>query len=72
MAKKIKRQAKVITLRARANHQFLEQAQGASVAGATLPNGYTVPKAPKGKSWIVRRRSLYLLPVKTKLSKLPK
>jgi len=51
---------KHITLRAKANHAFLEAAQGANVTGATLPNGYTIPKAPKGKGWIVKRRSVYL------------
>ena len=55
-----KRKAKVITLRAKANHAFLEQAQGSTLANTTLPNGYVVPKAPKGKVWRVKRRSLYL------------
>jgi len=60
MAKQSKPKTKVITLRSRLNHQFLEMAQGATVTEATLPNGYKVPKAPKGKAWVVRRRSLYL------------
>jgi hypothetical protein len=55
-----KTQKRVITLRSRQNHQFLEQSQGAIVTGATLPNGYKVPNARKGYAWVVRRRSLYL------------
>jgi len=56
-----KRNAKVLTLRARQNHAFLEEKAGKTLTpGETLPNGYVVPKTPKGKVWRVKRRSLYL------------
>ena len=56
----MKKRRTCITLRAKQNHAFLEVAQGSSLSGTTLPNGYTVPKAPKDYEWIARRRSVYL------------
>jgi hypothetical protein len=45
---------------AEADLSLLRQARGASLTGTTLPSGATVPPAPKGHGWVVKRVHLEL------------
>jgi len=40
--------------------EFVRNAQGTTVNNVRLPSGFSVPKAPPGKNWIVCKNRIIL------------